>query len=75
MRAFSKTQVAGFFLIGAAAGAVAALLYAPKTGTQIRKDIRRISKKTINQLDGLQSDIRGQISDGYSQVKKMIQSA
>ena len=72
MRAFSKTQLAGFFLIGAGAGAVAALLLAPKAGNQIRRDIRKFSKKTINQLDGLQSEIRDQITDGYAQVRKMI---
>jgi len=75
MRGFSKTQVAGLFITGAAVGAVAALLFTPKTGVQMRKDIRRISRRTINQLDDLQTDIRDQISDGYSQVRKMIKTA
>ena len=75
MRGFSKTEMAGFFLTGAAIGAAAALLLAPKTGTQMRKDIRRFSKKTMDQLDGLQTDIRDQINDGYSQVKRMITTA
>jgi len=68
MRGFSKTEVAGFFLTGAAIGAVAGLLMAPKSGTQTRRDIRRFSKKTIDQLDDLQSDVREQITDGYEQV-------
>jgi gas vesicle protein len=75
MRGFSKSEVAGFFLTGAAIGAAAALLFAPKTGSQMRKDIRRFSKKTIDQLDDLQTDIRDQINDGYSQVKRMITTA
>jgi len=75
MRGFSKTEVAGFFLTGAAIGAAAGLLLAPKTGTQMRKDIRRFSKKTMDQLDDLQTDIRDQINDGYSQVKRMITTA
>jgi len=75
MRGFSKTQVTGFFLTGAAIGAVAALLYAPKTGAQMRKDIRRLSRKTIDQIDSLQDDIRGQISGGVAQVKRMIKTA
>ena len=75
MRDTSKTQVAGFFVIGAVAGAVAALLFAPKSGVQVRKDIRRISRRTMDQLDDLQSDIRDQISGGYAQVKKMIKTA
>jgi len=75
MRGFSKTEVAGFFVAGAAAGAITALLLAPKTGSQVRRDIRRFSKRTINQLDDLQADLREQISDGYAQVKKMIMTA
>jgi gas vesicle protein len=71
----SKTQVAGILLIGAAAGAVAALLFAPKAGNQMRKDIRRFSKKTLDQLDDLQCDIREQINDGYTQVKRIITTA
>jgi gas vesicle protein len=72
MAGFSKTQVAGFFIVGAAVGAAIALIYAPKSGTQIRKDIRRFSKKTVNQLDDLQSGIRGQVTEGYGKVKRMI---
>jgi len=72
MDRISKTQVAGLFIAGAAMGAVAALLFAPKTGVQVRKDIRRFSKKTMNQLDDLQCDIRDQINEGYAQVRRII---
>jgi gas vesicle protein len=75
MARISKTQVAGLFITGAAIGAVAALLFAPKTGNQMRKDIRRFSKKTLDQLDDFQCDVREQINDGYSQVKRMITTA
>ena len=75
VRNSSKTEIARFFLVGAAVGAATALLFAPKAGTQVRKDIRRISRRTMEQLDDLQSDIRDQINDGYSQVKKMIRTA
>ena len=71
----SKAQIAGFFVVGAAIGAAAAILCAPKTGAQVRKDLRRISKKTINQLDDLQCDLRDQINEGYTQVKRMITTA
>ena len=56
MARFSKTQVAGFLITGAAVGAAIALIWAPKSGEQMRKDIRRLTKKTVNQLDDLQSD-------------------
>jgi gas vesicle protein len=75
MRGIAKTHVAGLFITGAAIGAVAAFLFAPKTGVQMRKDIRRFSKKTMSQLDDLQCDLRDQFNEGYSQVKKMITTA
>ena len=74
MRGFSKTQVVGFFFTGAAVGAAVALVLAPKAGTQVRKDIRRFSKKTVNQLDDIQNDIRDQITGGYGQVMEALDS-
>ena len=68
MARFTKSQMAGFFLTGAAVGAAVALVLAPKSGAQTRRDIRRVSKKAINQFDDLQSDVRDQISEGYEQV-------
>jgi gas vesicle protein len=68
MSGYNKTQMAGFFLTGAAIGAAVALVLAPKSGAHTRRDIRRFSKKAMNQFDGLQSDIRNQVSEGYEQV-------
>jgi len=50
-------------------------MLAPKSGVQVRKDIRKISRRTIHQLDDLQADIRDQINDGYHQVRRMIKTA
>jgi len=72
MRGFSKTEVVGFFVTGAAVGAAAALLLAPKSGAQTRKDIRRFSKKAVNQLDDFQTDVREQITEGYDQVMEVF---
>jgi len=72
MRGFSKTEVVGFFVTGAAVGAAAALLFAPKSGAQTRKDIRRFSKKAVNQLDDFQTDVREQITEGYDQVMEVF---
>ena len=72
MRHISKKQLTGLFVCGAAAGAAVALLFAPKTGAQTRKDIRRFSKKTVTQLDDLQEDVRDRICDGYEQVLEVI---
>jgi len=75
MRGFSKSQVFGFFLTGAFVGAAVALLYAPKSGVETRKQIRKFSKKTVHQLDDLQNDLREQISDGYQQVVEVFDNA
>ena len=68
----SKTQMAGFLIAGAALGAVVTLMFAPKSGTQTRRDLRKFSKKTVNQLDDLQQDVRDQVSGGYEQVMDVI---
>jgi len=75
MRGFSKTQVVGFFLTGAVVGMAVALLYAPKSGVETRKQIRRFSKKAVHQLDDLQNDLREQVSDGYQQVMEVFGDA
>jgi gas vesicle protein len=72
MRGFSKTDAVGFFIAGAAVGAAVGLICAPKAGAQTRKDIRRFSKKTVNRLDDLQSDVREQITEGYEQVMEVF---
>ena len=62
----------GFFITGAAVGAAVALLLAPKSGAQTRKDISRFSKKAINRIDDLQCDVREQINEGYEQVMEVF---
>ena len=53
-------------------GAAAALLLAPKSGAQTRKDIRRFSKKAVNQIDDFQNDVREQLTEGYDQVMEVF---
>jgi gas vesicle protein len=72
MRGFSKSEAVGFFLTGAAMGAALGLMFAPKSGIQTRKDIRRFSKKAANRFDELQSDVRDQINEGYEQVMEVF---
>jgi len=68
----SKKMIASFFLTGAAVGAAVALLYAPKSGAQTRRDIRKFSKRTVDQIDDLQSGLREQLAEGYDQVMEVI---
>ena len=60
----SKTQLAGFFITGTALGAVVTLLLAPQSGAQTRKNIRRLSKKTVDQLGDLKKGVRDQVQGG-----------
>jgi gas vesicle protein len=75
MRAISKIKGVGLILSGAAAGAAVALLLAPKSGIQTRKDIRRFSRKTAHQLEDLKCNLQDQITEGYSEVRRILKSA
>jgi gas vesicle protein len=65
-------KIAGAFLVGGIIGAFVALLYAPKSGRETRKDIskaaRRIKKETVDLVD---DTIRG-INDFTSDVKDKV---
>jgi gas vesicle protein len=69
---FSGKQLMGLMITGAAAGAAIALMYAPKTGVQMRKDVRRFGRKTADRLDNLQEDIREQMDCALGAAKKVV---
>ncbi|HEY6181137.1 MAG TPA: YtxH domain-containing protein [Terriglobales bacterium] len=52
-----------FLLIGLGIGAVTALLLAPKTGKQLRKDIRRKYEDAKETVDDWTEDTRGAVED------------
>lgn len=74
MTRYSTKHMLGFFATGAAVGAAVALIYAPKTGAQTRKDIRKFSKRTIDQIDDLQEDICDQVNERYEQVVEVFEN-
>ena len=61
-----------FLLTGAAAGAAVALLYAPKTGVQTRKEVRRFTKKTVDRLDDMQENLREQVGIWVEDVNDLL---
>jgi gas vesicle protein len=75
MARFTKSQAAGFFMTGALVGATIGLLYAPKTGAQTRKNIRKFSERTVNRLDDLQDDIREQVSGWVDDVGTCVKDS
>lgn len=80
----NKSKLGFGILLGAAAGALAGLFLAPKSGVELRKDARRISQKALktaekyrNQLEGKEPEeiariVFGNVSD--QSVKLMKQA-
>jgi gas vesicle protein len=72
MAEIDMKQAAGFLFAGAMLGAAIALLYAPQSGVRTRKDIRKFAGKTMDDLDGLQGDIREQVSDWVDGMTEIV---
>ncbi|MEW6053178.1 MAG: YtxH domain-containing protein [Nitrospirota bacterium] len=79
-------KIAGAFLIGGVIGAAIAILYAPKSGRETRKDItrtaRRIKRETVHLVnDAIDSindftvDVKDKVSDVIDQGKDLSESA
>lgn len=67
-------KIAGAFLLGGVIGAAVALLYAPKSGRETRKDIskaaRRVKKETVDlaeetieSINDFAGDVKDRVSD------------
>jgi gas vesicle protein len=52
-----------FLLIGVGAGALIALLYAPKSGEQLRRDIRRKYKDARGAVEDFAEDARDRVEE------------
>jgi gas vesicle protein len=65
-------RTACFLLAGALAGAAVALLYAPKSGDQTKKDIKQFAKKTANRLDDLQEGIRDSVVKSAADISEAV---
>jgi gas vesicle protein len=69
-------KIAGAFVIGGAIGALIALLYAPKSGKQTRKDIsksaRRIKRETVDLVEDTIDNIHDFAGDMKDKVSDII---
>jgi gas vesicle protein len=65
-------RVAGAFLIGGVMGACAALLYAPKSGRETRKDIAKTARKIKREAVPLVEDAIDSINDFTDEVKHKV---
>lgn len=72
----------GFFfgaIIGGAVGAITALLLAPKSGRELRRDIAdksgEIYGKASNYLGDVQEDVRDMVNQGRAKAENMVSAA
>ena len=56
-----------YFLIGAGIGAITALLFAPKTGEELRSDIADATKKSLDYARDTSRDLGDRANDYYQQ--------
>jgi len=63
------TRIMGAFLLGGFIGAAIALLYAPKSGRETRKDISKVAKRAKRGTVDLAEDIAESVSDFTSDMK------
>lgn len=79
-------KIAAAFLVGGALGGIIALLYAPKSGRETRKDIsrtaRRIKKETVHlvedaieSINNFASDVKDKITDIVEQGRDLSDDA
>lgn len=67
--------ILGFFFIGAAAGVVAALLFAPKSGAELRDDISENVSDAIKQVRSSGKELKHRTQKLVSSVKASVEEA
>ncbi len=62
------------FLIGGAIGAAFALLFAPKSGSELRADIRRKSRELYDETEEKLGELKGQAAEIVEQGKRQAEA-
>ncbi|MEK6673098.1 MAG: YtxH domain-containing protein [Nitrospirota bacterium] len=65
-----STRIAGAFLLGGLVGAAVAILFAPKSGAETRKDISKAAKKIKRNAVDLVEDTIESVNDFTSDIKE-----
>lgn len=65
-------KVGAAFLIGGAIGATIALLYAPKSGRETRKDIKRTARRVKDEAIDLVEDTIDRVDDFVDETKDRV---
>ncbi len=72
MRNNDVVKVGAAFLIGGAIGAAIALLYAPQSGRETRKDIKRTARRDKNEAVDLVEDTMASVDDCVVETKDRV---
>ena len=65
----------GTFVIGLAIGAGLALLFAPRTGEETRRDLQRRARKMGDQAQDFVSEVTGSVSQTLHAAKEKVESS
>ncbi len=65
----------GTFVIGLAIGAGLALLFAPRTGEETRRDLQRRARKVGDQAQGFVSDVTESVSNTIHAAKDKVEAS
>jgi gas vesicle protein len=63
----------GSFLLGVAIGAVAALLLAPQSGEETRRDLRRGARRARRAAQDMAGDLTTKVSDTFEQARDRVE--
>ena len=63
----------GNLLLGVLIGAGVALLFAPRSGEETRRDIRRKARQAGDAVKGVASEVTGQVVDTYEGAKARVE--
>jgi gas vesicle protein len=63
----------GTFLIGAAIGAGVALLFAPGSGEETRREIQRGARRVRDAAQDVASDAVGRVSDTFQEARRQVE--
>lgn len=64
----------GTLLMGIAIGAGIALLFAPKTGEETRRDLQRRARKVSDQAQDLVSEVTGSVSQTIQSAREKVET-
>ncbi len=72
MRNDNVVKVGAVFLMGGAIGAAIALLYAPQSGPETRKDIKRTARRVKNEAVDLVEETIDSVDDFVDETKDRV---